>query len=167
MIRATSIRRDGVLGAVGDSITLPFAERRRRRVAMTSDGGLDFLLDLAAAADLKDGDALMLEDGRAILVRAAAEPVADLHADAPAALTRLAWHLGNRHMPTQLFEDRLRIAADHVLEAMAEGLGARVERLLAPFQPEGGAYSQAHAHSHGHESSDGPNTPHDRAGDRP
>lgn len=129
------------------AIALPYDGRHRRRVAMRTDDGLDFLLDLPAAHALRDGDGLLLDDGGVVRVVASAEPVADVLAP-PHLLLRLAWHIGNRHIPCELLPDRIRIARDHVLEAMVEGLGARVERVEAPFQPEAGAYA-AGGHAHG------------------
>src|SRR5690349_7968878 len=90
-----------------DIVRLGFTERHRRRVAMTGEGGTRFLLDLPEAAALRDGDGLRLDDGRIVLVRALPEQLAEIAATTPAALTRLAWHLGNRHLPTQLLGDRL------------------------------------------------------------
>jgi urease accessory protein len=144
-----------------DRVTLDYDGRHRRRVALAGDGGLAFLLDLPEVQVFRDGDGLLLEDGRVVLVRAAEEAVADITCDTPEALVRIAWHLGNRHLPTQLLAGRLRIRDDHVIVAMAQGLGAAVRRLRAPFDPEGGAY----AHRHGH---DGPpaDPPSDLAGKR-
>jgi urease accessory protein len=125
------------------TITLPWAERHRRRIRLTDDGGRDFLLDLPEATALADGDGLRLAEGGWIAVRAAFEAVADAKGDG---LVRLAWHLGNRHVPIQILPDgALRVLFDPVLVAMLGGLGARVERRLAPFQPEAGAYAH-HAH---------------------
>ncbi len=148
--------RATTLATGGDSngqVTLSFDDRHRRRLALETDDGEPFLLDLPEATVLRDGDLLRLEDGRLIAVRAADEPVADLFARDGHHLLRLAWHLGNRHLPTQIMQDRLRIRQDHVIEEMAEGLGARVERRNAPFDPEGGAYGHGvtHGHDHGHD----------------
>ena len=144
-------------GAPADTVVLDFDERYRRRVAMTGVGGLEFLLDLAEAAMLRGGDGLRLEDGRVVEVVAEPEPLAEVRAADPLALARFAWHLGNRHLPTEILPKALRIRRDPVIEAMAEGLGARVIALEAPFNPEGGAYLNAeaggperHNHSHGH-----------------
>lgn len=136
-----------VSGAPIGTVTLVYADRFRRRMRLSTDGGLRFLLDLPEAVELRDGQALVLDDGRIIAVRAAGEPVADLYS---ANLVQLAWHLGNRHLPTQILPGKLRILQDHVIEDMAEKLGARVERLLAPFQPEGGAYGHGRTHGHHH-----------------
>jgi urease accessory protein len=144
-------------GAPADTVVLDFDQRHRRRVAMTGVGGLEFLLDLAEAAMLRGGDGLRLEDGRLVEVLAEPEPLAEIRAADPLALTRIAWHLGNRHLLTEMLPKALRIRRDPVIEAMAEGLGARVIALEAPFNPEGGAYVKAepgaepHDHAHGHD----------------
>ncbi len=126
-------------GAPADTVVLDFHERHRRRVAMTGVRGLEFLLDLPEAAMLRGGDGLRLEDGRIVEVIAEPEPLAEIRAEGPAALARIAWHLGNRHLPAEILPKALRIRRDPVIEAMAEGLGAKVIALQAPFHPEGGA----------------------------
>lgn len=138
--------------AVADTVVLDREDRHRRRMAMTGEGGLAFLLDLAEATVLQDGDGLVLEDGRIVLVRAAEEDVVAITAASPAELVRIAWHLGNRHLPTELHPDRLVIRRDHVIEAMVEGLGGRLAPARAAFRPEGGAYGLGvvHGHEHGH-----------------
>ena len=137
--------------AVGE-VTLAFDQRHRRRIRMTDDAGEPFLLDLAKAVVLADGDGLALDGDGFIRVRAAAEPVADVRAETAAETARLAWHIGNRHTTMQVLADgTLRIHDDHVLVAMLEGLGAFVTRRLAPFTPEPGAYAGAgdgHGHDH-------------------
>src|ERR1700751_2319251 len=100
------------------------------------------------------GDAWVLEDGRLVEVVAAPEPLLEIRGRDPQHLVRLAWHLGNRHLPTQITERGLRIRRDHVIEEMLRGLGARLIEIEAPFDPEGGAYA-GHAH---------PNDAHDHAG---
>jgi urease accessory protein len=143
-------------GAPADTVVLDFDARYRRRVTMTGVGGLKFLLDLAEATMLRGGDGLRLEDGRVVEVVAEPEPLAEIRAADPLALTRVAWHFGNRHLPTEIMPKALRIRRDPVIEAMADGLGARVIALEAPFNPEGGAYAKAeggapYAHPRGHD----------------
>lgn len=134
-----------------DTVVLDFDDRHRRRMAMTGTRGLDFLLDLEEAVALRGGDALVLEDGRLVEVVAAAEPLIEIRCNDPQHLVRVAWHLGNRHLPTQIMGRGLRIRRDHVIEEMVRGLGARVIEIEAPFDPEGGAYSGGgHAHGDGH-----------------
>jgi urease accessory protein len=110
-------------------------------MAMTGTRGLEFLLDLENAVALRGGDALVLEDGRLVEVVAAAEPLLEIRCNDPPHLVRVAWHLGNRHLPTQVTGRGLRIRRDHVIEDMVKGLGARVIEIEAPFDPEGGAYA--------------------------
>jgi urease accessory protein len=127
------------------TVTLAMDQRHRRRFAMTDDDGQAFLLDLDEAAMLGDGDGLALDDGGIIRVVAADELVCDVTGKSPGHTVRLAWHIGNRHIPIQVLDDgTLRILDDHVLVQMLEGLGATVHQHLAPFCPEPGAYAHAH-----------------------
>ena len=168
MLRANSVvPAGGWSGEPADSVVLDFDERHRRRVAMTGVRGLDFLLDLPEAVALRAGDGLQLEDGRVVEVVAAAEPLAEIRAADAAALTRIAWHFGNRHLPTELLRKSLRIRRDPVIEEMARGLGAQVVAIEAPFNPEGGAYvrgpetAHGHGHDHGHHDHDHGHDGHD------
>jgi urease accessory protein len=152
MMRATQVRGQyRWTEAPADTVVLDFDDRHRRRMAMTGTRGLEFLLDLESAVALRGGDALVLEDGRLVEVVAAPEPLIEIRGTDPGHLVRIAWHLGNRHLPTQIMAKGLRIRRDHVIEEMVKGLGARVIEIEAPFDPEGGAYAAAHAaHDHGH-----------------
>src|SRR4051794_16747309 len=135
-----------------DTVTLAFLDRHRRRIRLVADSGTPFLLDLARAQHMNDGDGLELDNGGYIGVRAAAEPVLEIAAETATDLLRIAWHIGNRHLPLQALEDRLRIRADHVIAAMVEGLGGRITWRDAPFDPEIGAYAGTlHNHAHNHQ----------------
>jgi urease accessory protein len=149
MIRATQVlTAHRWTAAPADSVVLDFDDRHRRRMAMTGTRGLEFLLDLENATVLRGGDALVLDDDRLIEVVAAPEPLLEIRGYDPQHLVRLAWHLGNRHLPTQIMPKSLRIRRDHVIEAMVKGLGARTIEIEAPFDPEGGAYQgSGHAHA--------------------
>lgn len=133
--------------------TLPHDARYRRRGLIRTDSGEELLLDLAEATELRDGDALVLEDGRHVRIRAAAEPLMEVRAGDSHHLARLAWHLGNRHLPVAIEPDRLLIRRDHVIEGMLRHLGARLAPVEALFLPEGGAYGhgRTHAHAHSHD----------------
>ena len=131
------------------TLTLDFDGRHRRRIRLTSDQGEDVLLDLPKAVAMADGDGLQLDDGRWLKVHAAAEPVVEIRHHDPYQLARLAWHLGNRHLPTEIGNHVLRIRPDHVIEDMLHGFGADLGKVQAPFQPEGGAYG-GHGHHHNH-----------------
>lgn len=155
MIRATQVRPQvRWTETAADTVVLGFDDRHRRRMAMTGTRGLEFLLDLEEAVALRGGDALVLEDGRLIEVVAAPEPLVEIRGSDPHHLVRVAWHLGNRHLPTQIVGKGLRIRRDHVIEDMVRGLGARVIEIEAPFDPEGGAYAGGGHAAHGHEPHD-------------
>ena len=132
------------------TLTLDFDARHRRRIRLTADQGEDVLLDLPKAVAMADGDGLQLDDGRWLKVQAAAELIVEVTHKDPLQLVRLAWHLGNRHLSTEIREQVLRIRPDHVIEDMLRGFGADLVRVQTPFQPEGGAYS-GHDHHHNHE----------------
>ncbi|MET0970662.1 MAG: urease accessory protein UreE [Tardiphaga sp.] len=156
MIRATSVKGQyNWTAAAVDTVVLDFDDRHRRRMAMTGTRGLEFLLDLETAVALRGGDALVLDDGGLVEVVAAPEPLIEIRGTDPGHLMRLAWHLGNRHLPTQIMPKGLRIRRDHVIEDMVHGLGAKVIEIEAPFDPEGGAYAAhepaAHGHDHDHD----------------
>jgi urease accessory protein len=143
----------GAWQAAADTIVLEFDDRHRRRMSMVSTRGIDFLLDLPEAIALRGGDALALDDGRCIEIIAAPEPLIEVRCADAGQLIRVAWHLGNRHLPTQLMRNALRIRRDHVIEEMLRGLGATLIEIDAPFDPEGGAYGGG---GHGHRHGDGP-----------
>ena len=134
------------------TLTVDFDARHRRRIRLTTDQGEDVLLDLPQAVAMADGDGLLLEDGKWLKVQAAAERIIEVRHKDPGQLMRLAWHLGNRHLPTEVRETVLRIRPDHVIEHMLQGFGAVLVKVRVPFQPEGGAYSgqiQHHDHAEG------------------
>ncbi len=151
MIRAVEVRNAGSWsGSAIDSVELDYDSRHRRRITMTGHGGLAFLLDLPKAVALRGGDGLVLEDGEIVEVRAAAEPLMEVRATDPHHLLRLAWHLGNRHLPAQIEPDRILIRPDRVIAEMLAGLGAAVADVTEPFEPEGGAYSGHDRSRHHH-----------------
>jgi len=140
-----------------DGVTLDFDARHRRRIRLMTDGGEAVLLDLPKAVAMADGDGLQLDDGRWLMVSAAAEPLLEIRCRDDHLRMRVAWHLGNRHLPTEIHGDLLRIRPDHVIADMVRGLGGEVTEVSAPFQPEGGAYGDhphgghGHHHHHGHD----------------
>lgn len=138
-----------------DRLVLNYDERHRRRLRYVAIGGTTFLLDLPRAAVLRAGDGLRLEDGRIVSIEASPEQLLEVTATDTAALVRLAWHIGNRHLPAQLEPYRILIREDSVIENMLRGLGATVKHIMEPFTPEAGAYDSGshtptHSHSHSH-----------------
>ena len=152
MIRATSIiRRDSVdQDRIVDVITLDHGDRHRRRILLNADGGTAFLLDLDRADVLEDGDAIRLESGWLVEVKAAPERLVEIRTEDPLDLLTLAWHIGNRHLPAAVEPGRLLIHRDHVIRAMLEGLGATLRDVDEIFAPLPGAYG-GHGHGHGHD----------------
>ena len=139
-------------GPAADHVVLDYDSRHRRRMRLTTKAGETILLDLPKAVAMADGDGLRLEDGCWIAVVAADELLMEVTAKSRLDLLRIAWHVGNRHLPTDIAETeegtlRLRLRPDHVIEEMIVGLGGRVRHVRTPFQPEGGAYG-GHGHHH-------------------
>jgi urease accessory protein len=137
--------------AAVDSVLLDHDHRHRRRIALHTQSGAELLLDLPQAARLRDGDGLALEGGGIVVVCATPEPLLEIDAHPAAALMRIAWHLGNRHVPVQVLDGRLRIRADHVLGDLVKQLGGRIIEIGAAFDPEAGAYAESHHHDDGHQ----------------
>ena len=141
-----------------DSVTLPFEQRCRGRLKATSDAGRELGLFLDRGPVLRDGEGLRAESGEVIRVRAADEPVVTARIDGTLPLARLCYHLGNRHVSLAIGDEErpssgqgwVRFPPDHVLEELAERLGATLEHHQAPFDPEPGAYSQGEGHGHSH-----------------
>jgi urease accessory protein len=151
MLRATSVVRKPAVKAdrVVETVTLDHEGRHRRRVTLVGDGGLEFVLDLENATALKDGDALKLEDGRLVQVKAAPQKLLEIRAENPLRLMRMAYHVGNRHVSAEITLDAIYIEDDHVLAEMARGQGCKVTAVMRGFAPEGGAYEHDCGHDHG------------------
>ena len=146
LARAGAIAAKGQWQEAADHVALDYEGRFLRRKRLVAAGGLAFLVDLPEVTNLTGGEAFVLDDGRLIEVRCGLEPVLSVTGD----LTRLAWHIGNRHTPCQIEAGRLVIRDDHVLEAMLKGLGAKVEKRMEPFRPESGAYGTGRTMGHEH-----------------
>ena len=150
MMRAISVLSAGewdIAHAV-DTVLLVFDLRHRRRLMLHTETGRELLLDLPRTARLRDGDGLMLDSGDIVCVRAKPEPLLEIHAHDRGALVRIAWHLGNRHLPVQLLSDRIRIRPDHVIAEMVQTLGGHIDSIEAAFDPEAGAYASGHHNGH-------------------
>jgi urease accessory protein len=136
-------------GTPFDRVVLAHDERHLRRKVLTLSKGEQILVDLPEAIAFGHGDVLILEDGRLAEIIASDEALYEVTPRDRQHLSELAWHLGNRHLPAQLEENRIVILRDHVIKAMLEGLGAKVTEITAPFHPLRGAYHSGHSHSHG------------------
>jgi len=126
------------------ALTFDARQKSRQRARMVS--GEEVAVKLPRGEILRGGDLITASDGRVIEVVALPEKLAHIESDD---LVRVAYHLGNRHVPVQVGRGFVRIAADHVLEDLARKLGARVSHVEAPFEPEGGAYHRHDEMGHG------------------
>jgi len=152
-MRAETVLPAGTWNAASeiDRVLIDFDRRHRRRIMLRTEQGREVLLDLTQAVRLRDGDGLAVNAGGVVRVCARPEPLLEIHAHADSEMMRIAWHLGNRHLPIQLRGERIRIRADHVIRDMVEGLGGHVDEIEAPFDPEAGAYAGGHHHQHDHD----------------
>ncbi|MEO0829999.1 MAG: urease accessory protein UreE [Pseudomonadota bacterium] len=137
----------GGAGAEDPVLVLDYAARLVRRRRLETESGRPVLVDLPSTTSLADGDALGLEGGGQVAIRARPEPLLSISGPD---LPRLAWHLGNRHTPCQISASALLIREDPVLENLVRHLGAEVARVEAPFSPEGGAYGHGRTLGHSH-----------------
>jgi urease accessory protein len=135
---------------LADTLILDYNQRSAQKLTATGLKGLVVDIDLHEPARLRTDDLLELDDGMLVEVVAAPEPLLEVRATDAAALTRLAWHLGDRHVPVQVLPNRIRARRDDAIAALLTSLGVKVMTIEAPFEPEGGAYESAHAHDHGH-----------------
>ena len=150
---AQTIRPAGQWTGEAAHCSLTYEQRFFRRKKLTVSEGWSFVADFAHTVSLNAGDALELDDGRLVEIASAPE---NLLAVTGQNLPRLAWHIGNRHTPCQIEDDRLLIQDDPVIAHMLAHLGADVIAVTQPFTPEGGAYGhgRTHSHDHGHTAHD-------------
>ena len=149
---AMSIARGfaGPQGPANEVVALAFDQRERSRLRVAMLSGEEIGIDLPPGTLLRHGDRLRLDDGRVVAVEAAPERLLEVRAHGAVGLARIAYHVGNRHVPLQLGDGWLRLLPDHVLRAMIERLGGHVHEIEDGFQPERGAYGHSHVH-HAHD----------------
>jgi urease accessory protein len=157
MHSALALRRKGLWpqSLAEASVTLDFEARQRRHATLTTDHGEQILLDLPHAEIMAEGDGLRLGDGRWVLVRAAAEPLVEVRHPDPRQLVRLAWHLGNRHVPAEVWPGSLRVRPEPAVEDMLVRAGAQLTKSEAPFHPEPGVHEHPGGHGHPHNHGNG------------
>ncbi|MGE4421934.1 MAG: urease accessory protein UreE [Pseudodesulfovibrio sp.] len=127
-------------GEIDDVLALPHVLRERSRQLVRLDSGRGAGLFLPRGTVLRDGDTLLAEDGTRILVKATDEPLSEAVFPDALAMARACFHLGNRHVPLEIAEDRVRYIHDPVVDDMLRAMGFQVDALMAPFHPEAGAY---------------------------
>ena len=129
-----------------ERLELPYELRQKSRLRARLASGEEVALKLERGTVLRHGDLVKATDGREVEIVAAKEKLLHIESEH---IARVAYHLGNRHVPVQIGGGFLRVAEDHVLEELARQLGARVSRVEAPFEPEAGAYHRHDEMGHG------------------
>ena len=141
-------------GRVVDTLILNSAQRRMQRGGVTGEKGGSIAFDFASPVALCTDDVLLLDNGDAVEVVAAAEPLFEVRGDIPT-LSKVAHALGDRHLPVQILTNRIRLHRADGVAALVISLGGKVAEIEAPFEPEGGAYAVSthadHQHAHDHD----------------
>jgi urease accessory protein len=159
MKRAIAVLPAGIASdlRVVDTLLLDYSQRERPQGSHTALRGAQIEMALTGGARLRTDDRLVLDDDTLIEIVAQPEPLYELRASHSSELARMAWMLGDRHLPVDITERRLRVRRDPVVETMLGSSGVRMTPIEAPFEPEGGAYSPGtaaashdHVHDHAH-----------------
>ena len=132
---------------IKDTITLNYHERFIRRKKLVSDNNFEFLVNLPETISVNKDEGFLLENNQIILIKYAQETLIEIKSDD---LIKIAWHIGNRHIPCQIENDRLLIQEDKVIEKLIIRLGGSIKTILEEFCPEGGAYGLGRTHGHKH-----------------
>jgi urease accessory protein len=150
MPRATKILRAGEPrpASASDTLILDFDKRQAKQGFFFTGKGTCVEFDFVDPPALVTDDALVLDDGALIEVVADAEQLIEARIPDAAALARVAWRLGDRHVPVQLFANRLRIRRDAAVEALLAGVAAKLTPLTAPFEADGASVHAGHDHHH-------------------
>ncbi len=130
-----------------DEIYLTYEERFIRRKKMIANNGTEFLVNLEETVSVDENDFFELENGNLIKVISKEENLIEIKGDN---LKQIIWHIGNRHLPCQIEENRILIQDDAVILDMVLKLNGNVKKVNEKFKPEGGAYGMGRTHSHKH-----------------
>lgn len=148
IVRRAAVRAD----RVADTVILDRAARDAVAGSLVAEGGLGFDVALTKTAALEDGDALRLDDGRLVAVRAAAEDLLEVRAENPARLLRLAWQLGGSHVDAEIGADVLYVPATAAAAELVRGQGCVATPVSRAFRPEHAAHDHSTCgHDHGHD----------------
>ena len=132
---------------IEDTITLTYDQRFIRRKKLVSDNNFGFLVNLSETVSLKKNEGFLLDNGSIILIKSAEEELLEITSNN---LMKITWHIGNRHIPCQIENERLLIQVDKVIENLIIKLGGHVKKVKEEFNPEGGAYGLGRTHGHKH-----------------
>ena len=130
-----------------DEISLYYEERFIRRKKLKTNNGTEFLVNLEETISVDENQFFELENGNLIKIISKEENLIEIKGDN---LKQIIWHIGNRHLPCQIEENRILIQDDAVILDMVLKLHGNVKKVFEKFNPEGGAYGMGRTHSHKH-----------------
>jgi len=133
-------------GEPSDRLVLTWELRRKSRLKATTASGREVGLFLPRGTVLLDGHLMKASDERIIAVEAAPEDVSTIASPDAMLLARVAYHLGNRHVRTQVGPGFTRYRHDRAIDDLVRKLGAQVTVEEVPFEPERGTKDHAHDH---------------------
>jgi urease accessory protein len=148
VLLTTQLDRHSQLVAT-DRLSLTAEERSRSRHPHLTEGGQEVYLQLKRGTNLRHGDRLQAEADELIVeIIAKPEQVMVVTAVHSLDLLQAAYHLGNRHVPLEITDDRLYLLPDPVLQDLLHQRGLSVTIADRPFQPQAGAYESTPHHHH-------------------
>lgn len=124
-----------------DTLLLNYEQRQRPEGTHTALRGARIEMALAQSVRLQTDDRLILDDDTLIEIVARPEPLYEVRAASSSDLARIAWMLGDRHLPVDISERRLRVRRDPAVSVLLSDATVRIVAIDAPFEPEGGAYA--------------------------
>ena len=130
-----------------DEISLSYEERFIRRKKLVTNNGNEFLVNLEETVSVDENHFFELENGNLIKIISKEENLIEISGDN---LKQIIWHIGNRHLPCQIEDNRILIQDDAVILDMILKLHGNVKKVFEKFKPEGGAYGIGRTHSHKH-----------------
>jgi urease accessory protein len=135
-----------IAGEPSDRLALTWESRRKSRLRTNTVSGAEIGLFLPRGTILFEGDLLRTTDDRIVRIEAAPEDVSTISSSDAVLLARLAYHLGNRHVRTQVGPGFIRYRHDRAVDELVRELGAEVVLDEVPFEPERGTKDHAHDH---------------------
>ena len=136
---------------IAGTVTLTLDQRVKSRLRAHLDSGEEIGIFMQRGSILEHGDLITTEGGFVVKVIAAPEQISSIYSEDPLLLSRICYHLGNRHVELQITQKSVHYRHDHVLDEMVRSFGLIVVPELLPFKPEKGAYkSQSFDHDHHH-----------------
>ncbi len=129
-------------------VKLPYDKRQQSRFKTFTTTGEEVGIILPRGQSMKLNSILLDENGQTLLILGQEEPLTCAICDQPLLWARASYHLGNRHTPVEIRDQRIFFQPDHVLEHMLEHLHVSTYRVNGIFNPEDGAYSHGGHHHH-------------------